>query len=169
MCENLDESLSIFFPIFYRKGFKYVPLNSMTLSARKPASQTSTDDEDTSGEQKSNEASSGAPSTKRPWWQSLPAKKKNKNQVILDEYEKIKSTLPEWPWMSALKNGNTPTGLTRSKLTNRVVVTTSNKPETSISSTTTTTTLKPMEESSTIMNQEGNFFLSLRKTFSYFL
>ena len=40
---------------------------------------------------------------KRPWWESLPSNKNQKNKVILDEYDKIKSSAPKWPWMTALK------------------------------------------------------------------
>ena len=41
---------------------------------------------------------------KQPWWQSLPPNKNKKNKVILEQYDKLKSSLPEWPWIGNLSN-----------------------------------------------------------------
>merc|ERR1712129_560397 len=100
------------------RGFKYVPLNSMTLSTRKQPAKNSA--EVTSEEQQSpKEDNEGR--NKRPWWESLPSNKnqKNKNKVILDEYDKLKSTVPKWPWMTALKEGSGNSNPITRKKTNR--------------------------------------------------
>lgn len=103
--------------------FKYVPLNSMTLANRKPTGEKK---ESSEAENESMSKDVKAP-TKRPWWQNLPPKKSQKNKVILEEYDKLKSSLPEWPWMAALKktdqNSNPLTRKTVNRDTVRVVMT----------------------------------------------
>ena len=124
---------------FFRseRGFKYVPLNSMTLSSRKPESSSSSNSE-SQANPKPNEttAENNEGRNKRPWWQSLPSGKNQKNKVILEEYDKLKSSLPKWPWMSALKEGGSgnqarkPLKRKNVKDTVRVVMTTNrNTPE----------------------------------------
>ncbi len=103
--------------------FKYVPLNSMTLANRKPTGEKK---ESSEAENESMSKDVKAP-TKRPWWQNLPPKKSQKNKVILEEYDKLKSSLPEWPWMAALKktdqNSNPLTRKTVNRDTVRAVMT----------------------------------------------
>jgi len=64
----------------------------------------------------------------RPWWESLSPNKNQKNKVILDEYDKLKSANTKWPWMTALKDGSGSSNpLTRKKTNSdkvRVVMTT---------------------------------------------
>ena len=123
----------------------------MTLASRKPPKSPETDEE---SENKTDDKALGNDvTTKRPWWQNLPSKKNQKNKVILEEYDKLKSSLPEWPWMAALKKdqqqNNTPP-LTRKtvKDTVRVVMTSTDKPLTSTPQITQTTSSK---SSSTLM------------------
>ena len=121
----------------------------MTLASRKPPKSPENDQE---SENKTDDKALGNDvTTKRPWWQNLPSKKNQKNKVILEEYDKLKSSLPEWPWMAALKKdqqqNNTPP-LTRKtvKDTVRVVMTSTDKPLTStpqITQTTSSSTLMP--------------------------
>jgi hypothetical protein len=40
---------------------------------------------------------------KRPWWQSLPNAQGQKNQAIRQQYDELKSSVPDWPWIQALK------------------------------------------------------------------
>merc|ERR1719323_584707 len=75
----------------------------MTLSMQKPPPKNSaevTPEE----QQKPNEDNEGR--NKRPWWESLSPNKNQKNKVILDEYDKLKSANTKWPWMTALKDGS---------------------------------------------------------------
>lgn len=119
----------------------------MTLAARKPPqASTESSNEESSEEQKSNDALS----TKRPWWQSLPSNKVNKNKVILDEYDKVKASMPEWPWLSALKGAGSNNPLTRSKVTNRVVMTTTEMMQ-DTSSTTTPSMIDTENEETKVM------------------
>ena len=84
------------------KGRKYVPLNSLTLS-RHTGGDSASENEGQKTEHGAN-ADDMKPQAKRPWWQSLPPNKNKKNKVILDEYDKLKSSLPKWPWIEALKS-----------------------------------------------------------------
>jgi len=132
--------------------FKYVPLNSMTLSSRKQPPKKSAEDTSVEEEitQENNEGRN-----KRPWWESLPSNKnqKNKNKVILDEYDKLKSSIPKWPWMSALKEGSGNSNPLTRKKTNRdkvrVVMTTEKMAKQ------TETTMKPLIMSSAEMEEDN--------------
>lgn len=77
------------------RAFKYVPLNSLTLSEHRrfssPEGQSEEAFEESEGQ------------NKKAWWESLPQNKMDKNKVILEEYDKLKSSMPEWPWIEALK------------------------------------------------------------------
>jgi len=133
------------------RGFKYVPLNSMTLASRKQPPKKSAEVE-SEEEEKPEEDNEGR--NKRPWWESLPSNKNQKNKVILDEYDKLKSSIPKWPWMSALKEGSGNSNPLTRKKTNRdkvrVVMTTEKMPKE------TETTMKPLIMSSAEMNEEEN-------------
>ena len=85
------------------KGRKYVPLNSLTLSRHTGDSASENEGQKTEMEADANDMK---PPAKRPWWQSLPPNKNKKNKVILDEYDKLKSSLPKWPWIEALKSSS---------------------------------------------------------------
>ena len=128
--------------------FKYVPLNSMTLANRKP-----TGEKKESSEAESESVSKDVKvTTKRPWWQNLPPKKSQKNKVILEEYDKLKSSLPEWPWMAALKktdqNSNPLTRKTVNRDTVRVVMTSTPVSTTSTTGLESMSTVKPQMSTS---------------------
>ena len=129
-----------------------MPLNSMTLSARKPTS-TSMDEAAAPVAAENNEGRK-----KRPWWESLPYNKNQKNKNILEQYDKLKSSVPEWPWMSTLKEANATIDvpLTRKKVkdTVRVVMSTTGSTEKPIMrlKTTSEATLMP---STTTTTSEG--------------
>jgi len=132
--------------------FKYVPLNSMTLSSRKQPPKKSAED---TTEEEATPENDNEGRNKRPWWESLPSNKnqKNKNKVILDEYDKLKSSIPKWPWMSALKEGSGNSNPLTRKKTNRdkvrVVMTTEKMPKQ------TETTMKPLIMSSAEMEEDN--------------
>ena len=116
----------------------------MTLASRKPPNQNQNTEE---ANETKTETEPDQNLNKRPWWQNLPSKKNQKNKVILEEYDKLKSSLPEWPWMAALKNekqSNSPLTRKTVKDTVRVVMTstasTEQPPLTSTSQMTTKTT-----------------------------
>ncbi len=128
---------------------KYVPLNSMTLSARKPSIKKDDEDKTDTTDNSSSESKSNEGPTKTPWWQSLPSNKKNKNKVILEEYDKLKSSVPDWPWMAALRKGsaNAKNPLTRTQAKDTVrVVMSSTAASTPAESATAETTEKPIKE-----------------------
>ena len=128
---------------------KYVPLNSMTLSARKPSIKKDDEDKTDTTDNSSSESKSNEGATKTPWWQSLPSNKKNKNKVILEEYDKLKSSVPDWPWMAALRKGsaNAKNPLTRTQAKDTVrVVMSSTAASTPAESATAETTEKPIKE-----------------------
>ena len=33
------------------------------------------------------------------WWEALPAKRKDKNKIILEELDKLRESVPDWPWL----------------------------------------------------------------------
>ena len=70
--------------------------------------------------------------------------KNQKNKVILDEYDKLKSSIPKWPWMTALKEGSGNSNPLTRKKTNRdkvrVVMTTTMQPKQAAE-----TTVKPFK------------------------
>ena len=116
----------------------------MTLASRKPPNQNQNTEE---ANETKTETEPDQNLNKKPWWQNLPSKKNQKNKVILEEYDKLKSSLPEWPWMAALKNekqSNSPLTRKTVKDTVRVVMTstasTEQPPLTSTSQMTTKTT-----------------------------
>ena len=86
-----------------------MPLNSLTLSRHTE----SPENEDDIHQEPSEEKQGLEMRVKQPWWQSLPPNKNKKNQVILEEYDKLKSSLPEWPWIEALKSAKNEPALTR--------------------------------------------------------
>jgi len=98
------------------RGFKYVPLNSMTLSTRKQPAKNSAG---VTSEEQQTPKEDNEGRNKRPWWESLPSNKNQKNKVILDEYDKLKSSIPKWPWMTALKEGSGNSNPITRKKTNR--------------------------------------------------
>ena len=83
-----------------------MPLNSLTLSRHTEAPKNKEKGESTSNQKLSTEEGGlkqdDNSKVKIPWWQSLPPNKNKKNKVILDQYDKLKSSLPEWPWIDAL-------------------------------------------------------------------
>ena len=81
-----------------------MPLNSLTLS-RHTTGDSASENEGHKAEMEA-DAADMKPPAKRPWWQSLPPNKNKKNKVILDEYDKLKSSLPKWPWIEALKSSS---------------------------------------------------------------
>ena len=80
-----------------------MPLNSLTLSRHTEAPKNK-EKESTSNQKLSTEdlKQDDNSKVKIPWWQSLPPNKNKKNKVILEQYDKLKSSLPEWPWIDAL-------------------------------------------------------------------
>ena len=144
----------------------------MTLASRKPAeSQKEPSGTQTESENSPDDENNRA---KRPWWQNLPSKKNQKNKVILEEYDKLKSSLPEWPWMAALKktdqNSNPLTRKTVNRDTVRVVMT-STAASTSTTATKnqeqTVSTVKP--EMSTTTTSSGSTSLNTESNWISFL
>ena len=131
----------------------------MTLASRKPANQNE-NTEKTNETESETKTEADQNRNKRPWWQNLPSKKNQKNKVILEEYDKLKSSLPEWPWMTALKNSekqqNGPLTRKTVKDTVRVVMTSTASTEqplpssTSQITTTTTTSSSSSDPTTTI-------------------
>ena len=122
----------------------------MTLASRKPAeSQKEPSGTQTESENSPDDENNRA---KRPWWQNLPSKKNQKNKVILEEYDKLKSSLPEWPWMAALKktdqNSNPLTRKTVNRDTVRVVMTSTPVSTTSTTGLESMSTVKPQMSTS---------------------
>ena len=103
----------------------------MTLSTRKQA--PSKDSAEVTSEEQQTPQEDNEGRNKRPWWESLPSNKNQKNKVILDEYDKLKSSIPKWPWMTALKEGSGNSNPLTRKKTNRdkvrVVMTTTMQPK----------------------------------------
>ena len=171
---QVDDMVIKYDSFFFRdsKVFKYVPLNSMTLASRKPAE----NQKEPSGTQTESKNSPDDENNraKRPWWQNLPSKKNQKNKVILEEYDKLKSSLPEWPWMAALKktdqNSNPLTRKTVNRDTVRVVMT-STAASTSTTATKnqeqTVSTVKP--EMSTTTTSSGSTSLNTESNWISFL
>ena len=63
------------------RSVKYIPLNSLTLLKH---------------HQMKNGEGGGS---NKLWWEALPAKRKDKNKVILDELDKLRESVPDWPWL----------------------------------------------------------------------
>ena len=83
-----------------------MPLNSLTLSRHTEAPKNEEKEDSNSNQKLSTEEGDlkqdDNSKVKIPWWQSLPPNKNKKNKVILEQYDKLKSSLPEWPWIDAL-------------------------------------------------------------------
>ena len=83
-----------------------MPLNSLTLSRHTEAPKNKEKEDSNSNQKLSTEEGDlkqdDNSKVKIPWWQSLPPNKNKKNKVILEQYDKLKSSLPEWPWIDAL-------------------------------------------------------------------